>query len=71
MTPHPLSALTADEITVASDVVRSGYENNTKIRSKGISLHEPTKGEILKHRQSGHPLPRKAWVNYYLTGTVS
>lgn len=67
---HPLSALTGDEILLASSVVRASYPEGTKLRFKGISLFEPPKPDVQEYRRRSIDLPRKAWVNYYLTGTV-
>jgi primary-amine oxidase len=67
---HPLTALTTDEIVLASSLIRTIHGEQTKLRFKGISLHEPPKSEVLKYRSNSQPLPRKAWVNYYVTGTV-
>jgi primary-amine oxidase len=73
--PHPLSALSAAEITLAARIVRTDYDAGTKLRFKAITLHEPSRKEVQQYRSStssGSYCPdRKAWVNYYLTGTAS
>ena len=72
---HPLTALKEDEIVVAASLVRSCHAPGTKLRFKGITLHEPSKGEMKVFDSATepwmHPPARKAWVNYYLVGTAS
>lgn len=72
---HPLSSLSAEEITLASNLVRGAHDAGTKLRFKGIMLHEPSRKEVQQYRTQGsggsYTPPRKAWVNYYLAGTPS
>lgn len=72
---HPLSALSDREITLAAQIIRACHVPNTRIRFKGISFHEPTMVKLQVFRSqkvaNGSLPPRKAWVNYYLAGTVS
>jgi Cu2+-containing amine oxidase len=77
---HPLTALSEDEIWATARLIRSSRDPGTKLRFKGISLHEPTKTETRQFLEAtkdgistaGRCLPpRKAWVNYYLVGTGS
>lgn len=70
---HPLSSLTEEEIGLSAKLARGLHEAGTKLRFKGIMLHEPSRKEMQQYRSQGgkgdYAPPRKAWVNYYLTGT--
>jgi primary-amine oxidase len=68
-TAHPLTALSEKEIITASNLIRTCHEPGTKLRFKGISLHEPTKQELRLFDNKGTVPPRKTWINYYLVGT--
>lgn len=72
---HPLTALSEDEIVAAAGLVRYCYAPGTKLRFKGITLHEPSKEELKAFDSATEPWmhtpDRKAWVNYYLVGTAS
>lgn len=77
MAYHPLSPLTAAEITRSSDLVRSLYPPKIDLHFKVVTLEEPEKCVVVpfldaEHR--GKPLPsieRKAFVCYYIRNTVS
>lgn len=72
---HPLSPLSVAEITLAAQLARRGHDAGTKLRFKAIVLHEPSRKEMRQYRADRpagiYSPPRKAWVNYYLTGTPS
>lgn len=70
---HPLTSLSEEEINLTAKIVRGSYDAGTKLLFKGITLHEPSRKEMQQYRSDGgHYLPpRKAWVNFYLTGTAS
>jgi Cu2+-containing amine oxidase len=71
MVAYPFSALSEDEIILASHIIRACYAPSTKLRFKGISLHEPGKAETQRFRKDKVLPPQKAWVNYYREGTAS
>lgn len=74
---HPLSPITASEITHASQLIRGLWPANTNLQFKAITLEEPPKAQVLPYLEAEHtgaPLPsieRKAFINYYLQNTVS
>ncbi|KAK6077890.1 copper amine oxidase [Seiridium cupressi] len=72
---YPLSSLSEEEITLTAKLIRGCHDAGTKIMFKGIMLHEPSRKEMQQYRSQGtggsYTPPRKAWVNYYLTGTAS
>jgi primary-amine oxidase len=72
-TKHPLSSLSEDEIILAAKLVRGCHDAGTKLLFKGIMLHEPSRKEMQQYRAGGggYMPARKAWVNYYLTGTAT
>lgn len=72
---HPLTSLSADEISLSATIIRGCHDAGTKLHFKGITVHEPSKKEIGQYRLNGsagtYLPPRRSWVNYYLTGTAS
>lgn len=68
-TPHPLSPLNEAEIVSAAGLIRSQLAPGTKLRFKGITLHEPSKAALKKYDSHGLRPSRCAWVNYYIVGT--
>ncbi|KAH8204600.1 hypothetical protein TruAng_001229 [Truncatella angustata] len=72
---HPLSSLSEAEILLSAKLIRSCHDAGTKLRFKGIMLHEPSRKEMQQYRTQtdggSYAPPRKAWVNYYLAGTPS
>ena len=74
---HPLSPLTASEITTSAELIKGLYPSQTKVQFKAITLEEPEKAQLVPYldaEHSGRPLPRiprKAFVNYYIRNTVS
>lgn len=74
---HPLSPITAAEITQSRDLIRALYPSATNLQFKAISLEEPEKAQLvpyLEAEHSGDRLPRidrKAFVCYYIRNTVS
>ena len=61
---HPLTPLTADEITEAVRIVRAGIENGDAAKFEMIELAEPDKATVRGFRL-GDPVAREAWVNAY------
>ena len=74
---HPLSPLTAAEITRSADLIRSLYPAKTNLQFKAITLEEPEKAQLVPYldaEHNGSRLPkinRKAFVSYYIRNTVS
>lgn len=68
---HPLASLSKEEISESASLVRASHDVGTKLRFKGISLHEPSRKEMQQYRLQGTIPRRKSWVNYYVTGTSS
>ena len=58
---HPLEPLTPDEITAAVALLRKQCGHNPKMRFVSVTLHEPTKDEVLAFKP-GDPLVRCAFV---------
>ncbi len=58
---HPLEPLTPDEITAAVVLLRKQYVHHPKMRFVSMTLHEPTKDEVLAFKP-GDPLVRRAFA---------
>ncbi len=77
MAYHPLSPLTAAEITRSSGLVKSLYPPKIDLQFKVVTLEEPEKCFVVPYLHAEHhgkPLPsleRKAFVCYYIRNTVS
>lgn len=77
MASHPLSPLSASEITTSAELIKSLYPTQTRIHFKAITLEEPEKAQLVPYldaEHNGRSLPRisrKAFVNYYIRNTVS
>lgn len=73
---HPLSPLTAHEITSASYIVQQSWPSGTDLHFKTVTLEEPPKSLVLPYLDAEHSnnelpsVPRKAFVNYYIRNTV-
>ena len=73
---HPLSPLTASEITRSSGLIRALYPTKTNLQFKAVTLEEPEKAQLvpyLEAERNGSYVPRidrKAFVNYYIRNTV-
>lgn len=73
---HPICALGPEEIAYTADLIRSQWPDETILRFKTITLHEPAKAELLKCFQAeygGYTLPsidRRAFSSYYIRNTV-
>ena len=73
---HPLSPLTASEITTSAHLIRGLYPSKTNLQFKAITLEEPEKAQLIpfldaEHRRGRTPsIDRKAFVNYYIRNTV-
>ena len=74
---HPLSPLTASEITTCADLIRGLYPSKTNLQFKAITLEEPEKAQTIPFLEAEHrggrttSIDRKAFVNYYIRNTVS
>lgn len=62
--PHPLNALSADEIKVAVDAIKGSDKYQNGMRFTEISLHQPKKSEVWDFVYTGKPVsePREANV---------
>lgn len=73
---HPLSPLTASEITRASALIRALYPPKIDLHFKAVTLEEPEKAHLVPYLEAeyqGRRLPsleRKAFVCYYIRNTV-
>lgn len=73
---HPLSPLTALEITTCAELIRGLYPANTTLQFKAITLEEPEKHQLLPLLTAEHhglntpPIERKAFACYYIKNTV-
>jgi Cu2+-containing amine oxidase len=74
---HPLGPLSADEITLGSSLLTNFWPAGTDVHFKAVTLLEPAKAELIPYltaERAGQPKPdidRRAFVLYYLRGTVS
>lgn len=74
---HPLSPLTASEISRASDLIRHLYPSATRLHFKAVTLEEPEKARLVPYLDAEHAgkrlpaIDRKAFVSYYIRNTVS
>ena len=73
---HPLSPLTASEITRSAELIRTLYPSETNLQFKAITLEEPEKAQLVPFLEAEHcgtntpHIDRKAFVNYYIRNTV-
>lgn len=76
LTSHPLSPLTALEITTASQLLKACYPSTIKLQFKAITLQEPEKEKVIAFLDAEHngtpptPIKRRAFVPYYIRNTV-
>ena len=74
---HPLSPLTASEITHSAQLIRDLYPSTANFQFKIITLEEPEKAQLVPYLDAEHYgdslplLDRKALVCYYIRNTVS
>ena len=74
---HPLSPLTAHEITRSADLIKGLYPAKTNFQFKAITLEEPEKAQLVPYLEAEHygskvpKIDRKAFVCYYIRNTVS
>ena len=74
---HPLSPLTASEITNSAELIRGQWPSNIDLRFKVVTLQEPEKRLMVPYLDAEHSgkelphLPRKSFVAYYIRNTVS
>ena len=67
---HPLQALSRDEISLVSDIVRAEMaELGDTLRFEMIELREPAKA-VVRGFSAGDPITREARVNVYRTGDI-
>lgn len=64
---HPLTPLTAEEITRTVEIVRAGIENGAEACFETIELAEPDKA-VVRAFKSGDAVERQAWANAYFSG---
>jgi primary-amine oxidase len=65
---HPLEPLTAEEISAATEVLRSARGLGPTARFVFVELHEPPKEAVLRWSPDDRPLPREAHVVLYERG---
>jgi len=58
---HPLDPLTADEIAVASSILRAEQQLGARVRFETVVLYEPDKKAVLDF-QPGDAVPRSAFI---------
>lgn len=63
---HPLSPLTADEITKAVEIIRASIEDGAMAKFEMVELAEPPKS-VVRAYSTGDTVAREAWVNAYYT----
>lgn len=74
---HPLSPLTAAEITRSADLIKGLYPAKTDLQFKAVTLEEPEKAQLVPYLEAEHhggrvpKIDRKAFVCYYIRNTVS
>ncbi|MEO0761038.1 MAG: tyramine oxidase, partial [Pseudomonadota bacterium] len=61
---HPLTPLTADEITRTVEIVRAGVQRGGEARFEMVELAEPDKAAV-RAWAPGDVLDRRAWANVY------
>ncbi|KAL8676352.1 MAG: hypothetical protein Q9186_007127 [Xanthomendoza sp. 1 TL-2023] len=72
---HPLSPLTATEITKAVQLVQKLYPASTSLQYKAVTLEEPKKAELVPYLHAEHNggrkpnIERRAFVAYYIRNT--
>lgn len=77
MAVHPLSPLSASEITRSSQLVKALYPAKIDLQFKVVTLEEPPKSIVVPYLDAEHngsalpSLERKAFVCYYIRNTVS
>lgn len=73
---HPMCPLSGDEISAASDLIRSVWPSNADLRFKVVTLNEPAKKEFLPYLDAEHSggrvpnIERRAFIAYYIRNTV-
>ncbi|HXR65109.1 MAG TPA: primary-amine oxidase [Ktedonobacteraceae bacterium] len=58
---HPLEPLTAEEITLAVQIVRNERHLSNQVRFVSVTLHEPLKSVVLNFKP-GEPITREAFM---------
>ncbi|KAI4134427.1 MAG: hypothetical protein LQ347_001528 [Umbilicaria vellea] len=72
---HPLSPLTAAEITRSAYLIKGLYPPKTNLQFKAITLEEPEKAQLVPYLEAEHhgrrvpKIDRKAFVCYYIRNT--
>jgi Cu2+-containing amine oxidase len=74
---HPLGPLSAAEITFSSALIKAIWPADISLHFRVITLSEPRKAELVPYllaeraRETKPSIDRRAFVVYYLRGTVS
>lgn len=74
---HPLSPLTAFEISTSSQLIHRLYPPRTDLHFKVVTLQEPAKAQIVPYLEAEHArtkkpfIERRSFVCYYIRNTVS
>ncbi len=58
---HPLEPLTAEELGAAVALVREKRQLSDKVRFVSVTLHEPSKNDVLNYKE-GNRVPREAFI---------
>jgi primary-amine oxidase len=73
---HPLSPITASEITQAATFIKNLYPSHIELGFKAITLQEPEKAQLAPYLDAEHHgqptghIDRKAFINYIIKNTV-
>ena len=62
---HPLEPLTSDEIAAAAELLRAERGLGPTARFVFVTLHEPSKSDLLGWNPDAAPLPREAHIVVY------
>lgn len=74
---HPLSPLTAFEISTSSQLIHRLYPPRTNLHFKAVTLQEPDKAHTVPYLEAEHfgtnpsSIDRRSFVCYYIRNTVS
>ncbi len=65
---HPLEPLTADEVAEATRLLREAENLGPTARFVFVTLHEPSKADLMAWTPDDRPLPREAHIVVYVRG---
>ena len=74
---HPLSPLSAYEITKSSDLIKSLFPPNVEFHFKAVTLEEPEKIQVISYLDAEYAgkrpaqIDRRSFVSYEICNTVS